>query len=112
MELRHFRYFVAVAEEGSFLAAALRVRVAQPSLSKQIRDLEREVGVKLLDRTPRGVRLTRAGEAFLVEARTTLENAKRASASAKRAGLAGESSLRFAYGDLLVYAPVAAEIVA
>ncbi len=56
MELRHLRYFVAVSEEGSFLRAAGRLRVAQPALSKQIRDLEREVGVTLFHRLPRGIR--------------------------------------------------------
>jgi LysR family transcriptional regulator, hca operon transcriptional activator len=57
MELRHLRYFIAVAEEGSFIRAAeQRLRTAQPSLSRQIRDLELEVGIKLLERQARGVR--------------------------------------------------------
>ena len=64
MELRHLRYFVAVAEEGSVtLAAARRLHTAQPSLSRQLRDLEREVGVQLLLRTVRGIELTPAGRA-------------------------------------------------
>jgi LysR family transcriptional regulator, hca operon transcriptional activator len=66
MELRHLRYFVAVAEEGSLtLAADRRLHTAQPSLSRQIRDLESEVGVQLLIRSPRGIELTAAGRAFL-----------------------------------------------
>ena len=61
MELRHLRYFVAVAEEGSLLTAAeRRLHTSQPSLSRQIRDLETEIGVKLLERQPRGVTLTAA----------------------------------------------------
>src|SRR5258706_202391 len=78
MELRHLRYFVAVAEERSFSGAATRLRVAQPSLSKQIRDLENELGTVLLERGPRGVHLTAAGRAFLIEARHTLDVAARA----------------------------------
>ena len=62
MELRHLRYFVAVADQGSFVRAATRLHVAQPALSRQIRGLEREVGAQLLERGPRGVRLTAAGE--------------------------------------------------
>src|SRR2546423_15679082 len=85
MELRHFRYFVAVAEEHSFAHAARRLRVAQPALSKQIRDLETELGVTLFERLPRGVRLTPAGEAFLADARGTLEAAGRAVTGAPRA---------------------------
>src|SRR5439155_15726987 len=100
MELRHLRYFVAVAEEGSFVRAAGRLRVAQPALSKQIRDLEREVGVTLFHRLPRGIRLTPAGEAFLVEARGTLTAAGRAVTSARGAAKDGASDLEFAHGEL------------
>ena len=70
MELRHLRYFVAVAEEGSLLTAAeRRLHTSQPSLSRQIRDLETEIGVKLLERRPRGVTLTAAGKVFFDHAR-------------------------------------------
>src|SRR4051812_28416812 len=72
MELRHLRYFVAIAEEGSFTRAAERLWVAQPGLSTQIRRLESELGVQLFDRHTRGVDLTDAGELFLERARTAL----------------------------------------
>ncbi|POM26344.1 HTH-type transcriptional regulator GltC [Actinomadura rubteroloni] len=72
MELRRFRYFVAVVEEGGFTRAAERLHVAQPGISAQIRLLERELGAELLDRTGRGVRLTAAGEAVLPYARAAL----------------------------------------
>jgi LysR family hca operon transcriptional activator len=73
MELSHLCYFVAVAEEGSVtLAAARRLHTAQPSLSRQLRDLEREVGAQLLLRTVRGIELTPAGRAFLDHARLAL----------------------------------------
>ncbi|CAB3762249.1 hypothetical protein LMG29739_03826 [Paraburkholderia solisilvae] len=73
MELRHLRYFVAVAEEGSLLTAAQRrLHTSQSSLSWQIRDLESEVGVKLLERRTRGVALTAAGIVFLDHARLAL----------------------------------------
>src|SRR5207249_3811224 len=83
MELRHLRYFVGVAEEHGFARAARRLNVAQPALSKQIHDLETELGVALFERLPRGVRLTRAGEAFFIEARNTLAGAVRALAPAR-----------------------------
>jgi DNA-binding transcriptional LysR family regulator len=74
VELRHLRYFVAVAEMGNVSGAATqRLHVAQPALSRQIRDLEKAVGVPLLERTSRGVRLTDAGRAFVDEARTILK---------------------------------------
>jgi len=86
MELRHLRYFIAVAEEGSFLAAAeRRLHTAQPSLSRQIRDLESEVGVKLLERRARGVVLTAAGKVFLDHARLALSQVEAAAEGARRA---------------------------
>src|SRR6202047_2120737 len=73
MELRHLRYFIAVAEEGSLtLAAEKRLHTAQPSLSRQIRDLEYKVGVQLMSRSVRGIELTAAGKAFLDHARLAL----------------------------------------
>jgi LysR family transcriptional regulator, hca operon transcriptional activator len=86
MELRHLRYFVAVAEAGSLrLAAEKRLHTAQPSLSRQLRDLELEVGVDLFTRGPRGVELTPAGRAFLDHARLSLGQATEAIAAARRA---------------------------
>lgn len=98
MRLRHFHYFIAVAEEGSFVRAARRLKISQPSLSTQIQDLEREIGVVLLDRSPKGVRVTPAGAALLREARATVENAERAIATARAAGQETMAGLRFAYG--------------
>src|SRR6202034_3515444 len=73
MELRHLRYFVAVAEAGSLTeAAARKLHTSQPSLSRQIRDLEAEVGAELLTRRARGIELTPAGRAFLDHARVVL----------------------------------------
>ena len=103
MELRHLRYFVAVAEESSFSRAAARLHVAQPALSKQIRDLEIELGTVLLERGPRGVRLTVAGRVFLVEARRTLDAASGAVASAREAAGGGDPPLRFAHGQVAAY---------
>src|ERR1700753_2678232 len=85
MELRHLRYFVAVAEEGSLThAAERRLHTAQPSLSRQIRDLELEVGVKLLERRPRGIALTPAGRGVLDHARMVLLQVETASEAARR----------------------------
>ena len=78
MELRHLRYFVAVAEELHFRRAAERLHVAQPAVSQQVRRLEEELGVQLLERTQHRVCLTPAGEVLLVEGRRVLEQAARA----------------------------------
>ncbi len=75
MELRHLRYFVGVAEALNFTKAATRLRVAQPALSRQVSDLEEELGVDLLKRTSHGVRLTEEGKLFLEEARGVLKRA-------------------------------------
>ena len=99
MELRHLRYFVAVAEQRGFLNAARHLRIAQPALSRQIRDLESEVGVKLFRREARGVTLTTAGEAFLGEARNTLAGAARAIAIARSVDEESSSALQFAHGS-------------
>lgn len=83
MEMRHLRYFVALAEEKNFRRAAERLDMAQPPLSRQIRALEMEVGCKLVTRTTRGVHLTPAGGAFLEQARVALASAQRAVDSAR-----------------------------
>lgn len=85
MELRHLRYFVAVVEEGSLTTAAeLRLHTSQPSLSRQIRDLEHQVGAELLSRSVRGVELTAAGKAFLDHARLALAQVDAAVEAARR----------------------------
>jgi DNA-binding transcriptional LysR family regulator len=86
MELRHLRYFIAVAEEGSLSnAAERRLHTAQPSLSRQIRDLEIEIGVKLLERKARGIALTAAGKVFLDHARLALMQIEAAAEAARQA---------------------------
>src|SRR6185503_9357662 len=91
MELRHLRYFVGVAQELNFTRASKKLRVAQPALSRQIRQLEEEVGVTLLERNRRGVHLTEAGRAFLTEAQSLLEQSEQAIrvAQATRRGAKG-----------------------
>ena len=97
VELRHLRYFIAVAEELNFSRAADRLHMAQPPLSAAIRQLERELGVDLFVRTTREVRLTDAGRAFLEGARRTLADAERAAEDAKRAGAGELGRLRIAF---------------
>jgi DNA-binding transcriptional LysR family regulator len=98
MELRHLRCFVAVGEEQHYGRAASRLRVAQPALSRQIQDLEAEVGFKLFDRLPRGVKLSAAGRLFLQDARRILQEVNEAAGRAGRVarGLSGTLRVGFA----------------
>ena len=114
MELRHLRYFVAVAEEGSLtVAAGLRLHTAQPSLSRQIRDLEHEVGAQLLIRSARGVELTDAGRVFLDHARLALAQVEAAREAAKRAAQPAKPTfaLGFLTGQEIDWLPEAIRIL-
>jgi DNA-binding transcriptional LysR family regulator len=94
MELRHLRYFIAVAEELGFRKAAERLHLAQPALSSQIKDLEEELGAPLLERSTRSVKLTAAGKIFLEEARQVLLGAQRAAQNVRNAGQGLTGQLR------------------
>jgi LysR family transcriptional regulator, hca operon transcriptional activator len=114
MELRHLRYFVAVAEEGSLtVAAQRRLFTAQPSLSRQIRDLESEVGTQLLTRSVRGIELTAAGRVFLDHARLALAQVEAAGEAARRAAQPAKPSfaLGFLTGQEMDWLPVAMRIL-
>jgi LysR family transcriptional regulator, benzoate and cis,cis-muconate-responsive activator of ben and cat genes len=91
MELRHLRYFVAVAESLNIRQAAARLHLSQPPLTRQIHDLEEEVGTRLFVRSKKGMRLTESGETFLREARSILSGSQRAVKLA-RAASRGEAS--------------------
>jgi len=114
MELRHLRYFIAVAEEGSLtLAAEKRLRTAQPSLSRQIRDVEDEVGVQLMTRSVHGVELTAAGRAFLDHARLAVTQAEAAKEAARRAAQPIKPSLALGFlsGTEMEWLPKAMRIL-
>lgn len=97
MELRHLRYFVAVAEELNFTKAAQRMFTVQPSLSQQIKDLEHEVGVQLLIRSNRKVELTEEGRAFLKQALLSLEHAERAIYEARQVANMHKDQLKIGF---------------
>jgi DNA-binding transcriptional LysR family regulator len=97
--LRHLRYFVAVGEEQHYGRAARRLRVAQPALSRQIQDLEGEIGFKLFERLPRGVKLSAAGKLFLEDARRILQDVNEAAARAGRVALGRSGTLRVGFTE-------------
>ncbi|MDG2531795.1 LysR substrate-binding domain-containing protein [Caulobacter endophyticus] len=109
MELRHVRYFVALAEELNFTRAAARLGIGQPPLSQQIRDLETEIGYPLFLRRPHGAELTEAGRAFLAEARQILEQAERAKEAARRAGGGHVGALRVGFTSSANFHPAVTE---
>src|SRR5437879_12826356 len=114
MELRHLRYFVAVAEEGSLtVAAERRLHTAQPSLSRQIRDLEYEVGAQLMIRSAHGIELTAAGRVFLDHARLALAQVGAAREAARRAAQPAKPSfgLGFLTGQEMDWLPEAMRIL-
>jgi LysR family transcriptional regulator, hca operon transcriptional activator len=114
MELRHLRFFIAAAEEGSLtVAAAKRLHTAQPSLSRQIRDLEYEVGVPLMKRSVHGIELTAAGRAFLDHARLALTQASAAAEAARRAAQPTKPTfaMGFQTGQEVVWLPRATSVL-
>jgi len=98
MELRHLRYFVAVAEAENVSRAALKLHVSQPGISRQIRDLEDEIGFQLFERSAKSIKLTSAGKSFLTEARAVLQRAEEAvkTARAIATGAVGELHVGYA----------------
>src|SRR5579863_6464236 len=99
MELRHLRYFVAIGEEENYRRAAQRVNVAQTALSTQIQDLEAELGFKLFDRLPRGVKLSAAGKLFLADARRILRDVNEAAVRAARVARGQSGTLRVGFTE-------------
>ena len=106
MELRHLRYFVAVGEEQHFGRAARRLRIAQPALSNQIHDLEREIGFELFDRLPRGVQLSAAGKLFLNDARRILQENNDAVSNARRVAEGQEGTLKLRFTESLAWSEI------
>src|SRR5262245_6521416 len=100
MELRHLRYFIAVAEEENVSRAALKLHVSQPGISRQIRDLEDEIGFQLFERSAKSLKLTEAGKIFLTEARAILQRADDA-VKAARAVATGSGELHIGYAPSL-----------
>ena len=114
MELRHLRYFMAVAETGSLtLAAAQRLHTSQPSLSRQIRDLEYQVGVALFSRSAQGVKLTDAGQAFMDHARLALIQVDAAVEAARKAAQPAKQrfALGFITGQEMTWLPQAMQVL-
>jgi DNA-binding transcriptional LysR family regulator len=105
MELRHIRYFIAVAEERNFTRAAARVGIGQPPLSQQIKDLEAEVGAQLFRRVPHGAELTTAGQAFLESVRAIPLQAEKAMQAAQRGARGELGALRIGMTGSAIFNP-------
>jgi DNA-binding transcriptional LysR family regulator len=111
MELRHLRYFIAVAEELHFTRAAARLHIGQPPLSQQIQALEKEVGAQLFERSKRWVRLTEAGKFFLDDARKILALSDRAMATARRASIGEIGELRVGFTSSMPFTIILQRVV-
>ncbi|MEQ4575502.1 MAG: LysR family transcriptional regulator [Gammaproteobacteria bacterium] len=111
MELRHLRYFLAVAEEGNFTRAAARVGIAQPPLSQQIQALEKELGTPLFRRTHQGAELNEAGEAFLLDVRRVLADVDAAVESVQRADRGERGRLRLGFTASAAFNPVVPKLI-
>src|SRR5213080_3389737 len=101
VELRHLRYFIAVAEAENVSRAALKLHVSQPALSRQIRDLEDDLGFLLLQRTAKSVRLTEAGRVFLAEARAVVQRVADGVAAARAVATGGRGEIHVGYAPSL-----------
>ena len=109
MELRHLRYFVAVADEGTIARAAARLGIAHSPLARRVHDLEQELGVTLFERLPRGLRLTAAGACFLADARRVLADASAAVERVRAAGGAVAGPLRVGHAEFGVAGAIVRE---
>jgi DNA-binding transcriptional LysR family regulator len=111
MELRHVRYFLALAEEGNFTRAARKLGIGQPPLSQQIKDLEEEIGARLFHRVPQGAELTEAGEAFLAGVRDLPDLAMAAVHGARRAARGETGALRVGFTGSAAFNPIVPSII-
>lgn len=111
MELRHLRYFVAIASERHFTRAAAKLGIAQPPLSQQIRQLEDELGTRLFTRTARGVVLTAAGEAFLPHAEAAIRDVERATSDARRVSRGDLGTLRVGFTSAASLNPLVPKVI-
>jgi DNA-binding transcriptional LysR family regulator len=111
MELRHLRYFVAIASERHFTRAAAKLGIAQPPLSQQIRQLEDELGTRLFTRTARGVVLTAAGEAFLPHAEAAIRDVERATSDARRVSRGDLGTLRVGFTSAASLNPLVPTVI-
>lgn len=111
MELRHIRYFLAIAEEKNFTRAAARIGIGQPPLSHQIHLLEQELGVKLFRRVPQGAELTEAGSAFLPRAQNALAHAEQAKIAAQRASRGEIGHVRIGFTGASAFNPSVPSVI-